>query len=407
MKPIVTYLLALLLALTSTFSLARPAQAQPSDAELGEVAIFLTLFPQLRTLPAPVWFQPGARVTYRAISAIIGGGGAGDGLVQFDVVATGPTSFAQAVNYTDNGTGALIPLGASYSVGVPGVGQFWINPSVLVNAESVANSNLTISRTTRNINGTLVNVVRFQTDLNGARYVYEFSPTSGILVFSSISVPNPNTGTSQESQLIILNLRQLQLPWTGTRAPNWVRPGVFMQYTGQRTTTIPGAGSIPAPYVYTTQIFSATPTWSLLNTTEFVNGASTGSGISITGVGQLVSPFWLPREALNTNINAQVQIDQDPYTGIVLTIERADNGDIIIRQLAQGFQMAHRYHRTLGSLDSFFFSVNQLTSSSVTEVSRTGGSDLVAINDLPELDEDTPPEQDTLSERLNLPLVLP
>lgn len=405
MKHITTYLLALLLALASSLSLVRPAQAQPSDAELGEVAIFLQLFPQLRTLPAPTWFRPGARVTYRAISAIIGGGGAGDGLVQFDVVATGPTSFAQAVNYADNGAGALIPLGANHSVGVPGVGQFWINPAVLVNAESVANNNLTVTRTTRNINGTLVNVVRFQTDLNGARHVYEFSPTSGILVFSSISVPNPNTGTSQESQLILLNLRQLTLPWTGTRAPNWVRPGVFMQYTGQRATTIPGAGSIPSPYIYTTQIFSATPTWSLLHTTEFVNGASIGSGTSITGVGQLVSPFWLPREALNTNINARVQIDADPYTGIALTVERANNGDIIIRQFAQGFEMAHRYHRTLGSLDAFFFSVSQLTSSSVTEVTRTGGSDLATINQLPELTEDTPPEQDTLNKRLHIPLV--
>jgi hypothetical protein len=57
--PAVAVLVIAQLALAS-----RAASAQPSDAAIGEMASFFTLFPELRTMPAPPWVTPGTRASY-------------------------------------------------------------------------------------------------------------------------------------------------------------------------------------------------------------------------------------------------------------------------------------------------------------------------------------------------------
>ncbi|MEA1053382.1 hypothetical protein U5801_26780 [Lamprobacter modestohalophilus] len=211
----------------------RSASAQPPDEALGEAAIFLTLFPQLRNLPAPPVIQTGLRVSYQAASAIIGGGAAGGGVVQYDVVAAdGRQTLIYAINYIDNGVGQPIPTAPNALVGLPALGEFWIHPNVLVNAEAVANSNLAVTRYNKTINGATITVVRFQSQTSGGQAVWEFSTGSGLLVFYSRSTFLPSTGQTSETQSNLIGFRTVTLPLVPQHNPSelgtdWRRAGIY------------------------------------------------------------------------------------------------------------------------------------------------------------------------------------
>ena len=121
----VLYLGLVILLLAGALRLdARPAMAQPPDSELGDAGLFVTLFPELRTLPPPLFLRLGTRASYQASSAIIGGGPAGAGIVQYDAVAFDGVEIVVSVHtFLDNGGGALVPTADSARIGLPAVGD--------------------------------------------------------------------------------------------------------------------------------------------------------------------------------------------------------------------------------------------------------------------------------------------
>ena len=266
---------------------------------------------------------------------------------------------------------------------------------MLTRAESVANANLAVVRTTRNVNGQTVPSVRFQSSLNGAEAVWEFDAATGLLLFYRRSTPNPNTGTTLLEQSTFVNLRTLPLPWTPDQAPNWVRPNVKMNYSGTQSNTIPGAGTIPSSYALATTIAQATPTWSTTNGSTFLNGAGTGDFSLVTGVGLRFGGYWLPRAATQAQIpTTETIIDSDPVTGVETMLSRAPNGGIVLRETdLQGgaFETILLYDPVLGSLDEFQQRISSPTNVTVTHVVRNGGDDLAALNQQPEL-----PRQQTM-----------
>lgn len=380
-------LLALYIALLPT----RPLYAQPPDNELGEMAPFLILFPELRTLPAPAWFRPGGRATYQSMSAIMGGGGAGAGIIHYDTVASdGLQSIVSVQTFANNGLGNLVPLSGGLVVGLPALGEIWLHPQALTRAEEVANSNLTVTRLSKVVNGETLPVVRFQSSTaNGtARTVWEFDAISGILLFYSNSTPSPSTGTSQETQLTFLHYRVMTLPWAAGRAPNWARRNVTMGFSGKRTLNLAGGLSVDQPQTMNAKIEVAAPTWSIMSLATRINNIDGGTGLSASGVGQLFASMWLPREALDVDPGqTPVTIDTDPATGAVITLHREANGFIVLQQFdgANSHYTALVYNPALGSLDRFIQVVRTSTEETITDVSRTSGDDLAAINALPEL----------------------
>jgi hypothetical protein len=169
------------IALASVAHAPAPAHAQLSDDQLGESILFVIAFPQLRQLPPPLWFRPGVRVTYEVGSANFQGGGAGGGIVQYDVVGLDiGQGVVSAQNFCDTGLGVLVPLGGVAKVGLPAVGEIWINPVVLVNAEAVAHQSLSVTRRNELFNGQTIQVVRFQSDNTGGRIVWEFDAATGL-----------------------------------------------------------------------------------------------------------------------------------------------------------------------------------------------------------------------------------
>lgn len=380
MTRLLSIVLAFWLAVAASVSQTSETWAQPPDDQLGESLGFVVLFPQLRNLPAPTWFRPGVRVSYETIGANFDGGGAAGGIIQYDVVGLDAGwSMVLANNLSDNGAGALIPLGAAPTVGLPAVGEFWIHPIVLIGAEAVANQNLSVTRLNKQYLGQTVQVVRFQSTTQGGQTVWEFNANSGLLMFYSRSTQGSAV------QLLVTNFRTLALPTQGARAPNWVRPGARMEYTGTRTQTIGGGSPIGSPYAVTTQVVGATPTWSVQTQQAFLNNTPVGENRNASGIGQIFGGIWLPREAL-ARINAQeTVIDQDPVTGAQLSVGRTNNGTIFLRELNQAYETILFYNSVLGSLDGFIQTVGTLTGLTRIDIGRSGGSDLAQLNSLPEL----------------------
>ncbi|MBI1299693.1 hypothetical protein GC175_32615 [bacterium] len=370
----------------------RPLHAQPPDEALGEAAIFLTLFPQLRALPAPPVIQPGLRVSYQGASAIIGGGGAGGGPIQYDVVAMdGVQTLVYTTSYLGISGGHLIPNPPTALVGLPALGEFWIHPSVLVNAESVANQSLSVTRYNKNVNGVIITVVRFQSQSSGGQVVWEFSTNSGLLVFYSRSTFIPGTGQTSETQSTFLGFRTLPLPWnTNTLAPNWARANAEMIYTGTQSTTVAGAGTLTSNVVATVQVNTATPTWSSFLVDAFIQNIGSSSSAAVTGIGQIFGGYWLPRSALGVNVSSPVLLDQDPITGIQVTLARAQNGNIILTQIGSALEHIAVYDAVLGSLNFSQQTIARGNSIQQTVLTRTGGSDLGALDSLPEVTTPTP-----------------
>lgn len=363
------------------------ALAAPSDADLGDVASFLALFPNARTLPAPAFLVPGVRVSY-ATGAASGGidGVAGGGVVQYDIVARDLRQVtAYLHSYGDLGAG-VFPLATGPALGYPGIGPFWINPSVLVGAERFANANLTISRYQKTIaDGTTLAVVRLQSSTANGQTVTEFDTGTGVMVFSSVA-----NSTTSAAQVVLLGLRTVTPPWAADRAPNWARSGAALTYTGVHSTTIAGAGTVQQPYAISAQITDGGARWSLLQVATQLNGHNQGGGPAITGGGQLLGSFWLPVSALTAQLPATATVfDTDPFTGAQLLVQRdPQSGAILLQEATQAALTSLIYDPTLGALVRFNQQVQQEVSFTEDDVSLTGGSDLAALSQRAPLPDD-------------------
>lgn len=350
--------------------------AQPTDEEVGELSSFLVLFPQLRTLPRPDSVTEGLRVTYAAAGATTETGGGG--LVQYDVVATdGANVFSHLHTYGDGGQG-LIPFGQGISRGLPALGQFWLNPTVLANAESVASSTLSVSRIQKPVAGEQREVVRFQTETPGGRTVYEFSAASGLLTFSSIGSP------SGAAQLTLTSTRGLNLPWESNAAQNWARPQARLEYSGAKTTQI-NESTVRQAMSVTVMIAEATNRWSILDSITTLEGLGQSTNRTVSGAGQLVGAFWLPQGALEANLSQDpVMVDQDPETGAQTFVRRGD-GVIVVQQELAAAITTWTYSDALGVLEQQRSQTLSLNSTEETVLGREGGSNLDVLNQEPPL----------------------
>jgi hypothetical protein len=348
------------------------ALAQVTDAELGDVETFLTLFPSLRAAPAPAFVAPRVRVTYETGSAVFGtgtgSGSAGGGILQYDVVQTDVTQVLAILQSFANDGNGFYPLGSGHVRGYPGLGSFWMNPQALVGAESLSGGGLTVTRTQKTLaSGVTHNVMRFQTQTQNGQTVFEFDTQTGVMVFNSLS-----SGQSA-SQIVLVGIRQLALPWDAARAPNWVRPGAALSYAGSQTTTLPGGGgSFPVPLEVDFQILQAGPQWSLASSTSRLNGQNQGAGAGATGEGQLLGGLWMSRGALDRDYPVGgITVDTDPVTGATVFMGRDEAGNLVVQQTTPVSRSTSIYEPRLGVLNRAILEVQNVVSLTTTDIART------------------------------------
>lgn len=323
-----------------------PAQAQGLTTDNP----FLALFPELATLPAPSWVRERLRVSYYGASAAAYKGPdepstAGAGITQTDVVAMDRRSVALSTRFLlDLGGGTVQPSITVGEIGAPGVGPFWINPAVLVDAERVANEDLAVNHTTSTIEGVTYNVVRFDYSSQGATYAWVFEEATGLLLFHRFDM---GEGGSKGHQQFV-SMRRVRLPWRSNATPDWDEPGSEMRFEGNYWVLIPGGEPIGLPMAVTAKVKRVQPRWSLATVTDAVSGQASWPIDRVTGVAQLYEAFWLPAEALAASPRNPV-LDRDPATGAEISYERS-GGVVTLTEVGSTWTNTLTYDGQTGAL---------------------------------------------------------
>lgn len=368
MKTTLAHLALILLALAMIVGLLEPAPATGSPAPAPPLQAdadqpvepnpiynpFLTLFPALKRSPAPNWLKEGHRATYYVQGANIpqaddedGTGGAA--YAQYDVVALDKKNAVVSLKlYSDRGNGLITPLLNSAVFGLPGVGDYWLDPAVLEDAEQAANDELTVVHMPTTIAGEEYDAVRFQYETDEATYVWMFDAASGLLLFYRHEIGGEGAAHKQLADMTLVGARQLKLPWKGRGIPDWAERGTTYRYDGVSAVVIPGTDDVFFATSVEAEIVRAQPRWTSYEAAAYANGQFTGANERVTGVAQLFDAFWLPASALTARIRRPL-LDRDPITGAEVTYERT--GDVItLTETGDAYYTMLQYDAETGQL---------------------------------------------------------
>jgi hypothetical protein len=331
-----------------------PAEVAPDAAGLDPLNPFIHLFPELRRSPAPDWLQEGVRVTYYTQSASVaqapgseGSGGAG--YAQYDLVALDQGSVVSSLKlYLDQGNGTVTPSLVLPSPGILGVGDYWIHPAALRNAEQVANEDLAVVRMPKVIGDTTFHTVRFQYQSDQGVHVWMFDQESGLMVFYRHEVGTEADTHRQLVDVTLVHWRLLELPWQGGTAPRWATRGTTLHYDGTYSVVIDGART-PLPYAISAQLTRCRPTWCEYKLTDHPYGGMGNVSTRVTGATQSFEGIWLPPQALNRLRDGQV-LDRDPVTGAEVTVTRTRGGPITLTETGTLYRQSLTYDSQDGTL---------------------------------------------------------
>ena len=328
------------------FSAAAAAQVVDDNA-------LLTLFPELRAAPAPAWLAEGVRVTYyiQTAGAIAGPDDAtpyGAGFMQYDLIAVEARSTRAAWKfYLDRGGGSVTPSGAGMSRGIPGAGEYWVQPAVLRDAERVANDELAVVHMPATISGRDYQAVRFEYRPAGATYVWMFDAASGVLLFYRHTI-GPEDDPRQTAQMVFQARRALNVPWRAGSAPAWAL-GSALRYEGEVGVFTFGSPTATFPLAVAAEPQGGTSRYVEYRVSESTSGRLSNRAERVTGAAQLFDGFWLPPEALGTATRRAV-LDSDPVTGARVTAAAGTGGSVVLTESAQAYSTVLTYDGRSGAL---------------------------------------------------------
>lgn len=328
----------------------------PAGSALDQVANnpFLQILPQTRQAPAPDWLRPGLRVTYYTQNAIFADSAedpapSGAGFLQYDLVSLDENAAVTSLKYFLAGdNGEFSPGFVAPSYGLPGVGDYWIAPQALVQAEDAANPDLFVGRMPTEAAGQQFNAVRFQTSVHGGEYVWMFDEASGLLLFHRYRIVDGFGETSQAGQIMLAGMRSIELPWVAAVVPQWVQPGVAMRYDGAYTVAV-GGSLTPMPYAVDIAIQEVHPGWAAYTTTDSLYGRTNTSAPRINGVAQLYDALWLPRSGL-VNLEPGQLLDADPFTGVSVQVTEVNRRYVTLEESGALHTSRAVYDRRSGQL---------------------------------------------------------
>ncbi len=343
--------IALVLSLIPLAATAAPLAQESPGGQLGDLIL---LFPGLDKLAAPDWLNEGLRVTYASASATTPGdnedlGGGGGGLIQYDVVAKERRTVATyGTFYLDLGGGSYQNNFNFPSVTSSGVGDFWVNPTALANAEDVAGDGMIVARMPYSAAGEEFDAIRLQYEGDKSTYVWMFDVASGLLLFYRHDVEVGNNA-HQLAQMTLAGVRQLKLPWKSGGPAIAIKKGNSVDYTGQFSTLIAGGPVVPLPMSAHIEVTRTRPRWTLTTQDGAMNGQPSGSSPGVTGATQLFGGVWLPKDALTVRPRRAV-IDTDPLTGATVTFAHGSNGTITLTESGDSWATALIYDGATGIL---------------------------------------------------------
>ncbi len=368
-------ILSLLMTLAMVATLSLPALSLPAHATAfaqnsnATSNMLAAAFPEAQTMAAPAWLKEGVRATYFIASGIIGGeaAGAGQGYSQYDVVAADKTNVALVhSSFFEGYDGVLGAPMTNAAINAPGIGDFWINPAVLADADRLASDNFVVEQSTgQDAQGTQYQVVRFQYHDRQTLRTSEFDVETGLLILFSQTVLNRDD-TRSEAQIRLVSVRQLKLPWKGKTPPTWVKKGLTLPYAGTDTNYLGGTEPLQMPVTFSISVQQANKRFASLTMNSETNGMAQNEQAYVAGVAQW-DGFWLPKEALKSK-GRSGRIDQDPITGVEVSWQRDGSGNMIINEVGPSWKAAYVYDGKDGVLLMFQRAKNISGSTLVREI---------------------------------------
>lgn len=374
-----------ILVVTVLLALAGAAPASGQDMSV--------LLPELRNLPAPAWVKEGLRLSYYAAAASVPQsyyyytpdengqwvsddgqrwnrgdqpGGGGHGVTQVDVIALDAQAAvlnAVSWNYT-NATGPLAPIpgGEARLVMLPGGGDWWVNPRALAHLAPVVSPGLKIVRMQQRLGAAVYDVVRIQSESNGARSARSYDLKSGLLVYSSSMTPGQGDRFTKGNLLLtetrFLGYRRLALPWAAAGLPDWLTAGKTLQFQGSLVTTVAGTGPVALGLAAEIAVTQRGRNYALVTKRTQLQGmagmpAQTEQGEAASGLVH-VGGLWVPPDALRALQVGQV-LDVDEVTSSQVTVSgrgRDANGAevLVLTAAARTTSAELRYDLTTGVL---------------------------------------------------------
>lgn len=333
---------------------ANPFSARAPAGQAGEDNALIILFPELRTAPPPAWLAEGARVTYYIQTAGPVQKGPDDkssfgaGFMQYDLVSVQARSVRAAWKFFLIGSGnAITPSGAGISRGIPGAGEYWVQPAVLENAERVANNELVVIHMPTTISGRTYQAVRFEYRPAGATYVWVYDATSGVLLFYRHTL-GPEDNPRQSAQMIFQARRTLNVPWRRGSAPAWARRST-LQFEGAIDMFTFGSPTARLPVSITARPQGGTSRYVEYSLTQYTSGQLGDPAERVTGAGQLFDGLWLPPEALGT-VTRQIVLDVDPVTRSQVTAAADADGSVVLTEAGPAYSTVLTYDGETGVL---------------------------------------------------------
>jgi hypothetical protein len=348
----------------------------PDGQPTGQMSSpFAHLFPEVARKPAPAWLEEGIRVTYYGQSANLavtpGEESSGSaGYLQCDLVALDDEAAVSSVKfYLDLGQDMLIPTMILPSLGMPGAGDYWLHPDVLQDAERVANEDLVVIRGPAEIEGQTFQVVRFEYRTKEALYVWMFDENSGILVFYRHEIQTAGDTHRLMSDLTLVNVRQVELPWQNQGAPDWVDEIAYLEYTGAIALFALGSPAGSVSYDVAVEAQHHSPRWSVYRMTDYYDGKENTETWRVVGAAQVFDALWLPIGALDAVRNGQI-LDKDPVTGAQIEVSVRRDGSVVLTEAGRAYYTTLTYGSD-GGLSFLEQEVENGTSTTVVELELT------------------------------------
>jgi hypothetical protein len=270
--------------------------------------------------------------------------------VQYDLVAIDSgLAVATSQLFLDSGAGnSVVPSLVFPVLGLPGIGEFWLNPQALVKAEDVATAELSVTRMDQDFGGDTYHVVRFEYTHANAQYGWVYDSASGLLLFYSAAIGTDTDPNRQLSQVTFVARRQLSLPWQDGSLPGWVARTSRLHYSGTYATTVSGASSVELSAAATVQLQDHYSRWNACRLSNSIQGQPDATSEQLSGGDEAFGGLWLAPEALAALQDGQT-LDTDPVTGAVITVSR-DQNMVTLTETGQLFQTSLSYDAADGRL---------------------------------------------------------
>lgn len=342
----------------------------------------------------PAWLRPGARATYFAGTATLPGvttqlvpsddGGwvdgngnryseekvpstGGGGLNQYDFVHVAPDCVAANMTslvYADAGLQTVTRAHVLAVVGDGnGLADLWVPPRKLRAMAEQETAGQRVRRMQYPMLGRTFDAIVVQTkgDSGYQRYTYDLD-TGLMLVFSAsttgAAVLTPNgdrastgAGATTIATVMLRDLRQVTLPWTGQRAPKWLQDGQRFVYSGTMRNSLT-EGLAPWRYEFAVQVQRRFGIAALAKVATNVDyGAGPGAPIEgnrVFGPGGFAG-LWLDPSKLE-GLQAGAVLDRDPTTGWQLTFVGSDGRNATIAEQGPLDQQSYTFALQSGML---------------------------------------------------------